>query len=204
MPYQIFGGSLGEEDAGELLSESGCGGLVEWLEWGRSPGKVGAQRIRQHRVPTVPRHQTTRLEQELGNIGTKVLEVQRSIGKNRCLQQLEEGTLPTSRHSTPRTYSTKILEVVDKGVARIWFRGGPPISGGGPDPLFFASDPKSQGSPLTGMYFWLPPDFGGGGAGPPPPPPLATPLVVDMLSRRVSRLDYTWGNQSTVRIKAVI
>ena len=54
----------------------------------------------------------------------------------------------------------------NKGVARIWFRGGAPISGGG-DPLFFASDPKSQGSPL--MYFWLPPDFGGG-AGPPRPP----------------------------------
>ena len=45
--------------------------------------------------------------------------------------------------------------------------GGAPISGG-PDPLFFASDPKSQGSPL--MYFWLPPDFGGGGPGPPAPP----------------------------------
>ena len=54
-----------------------------------------------------------------------------------------------------------------KGVARIWFRGGPTHFGGGPDPLFFASDPKSQGSPL--MYFWLPPDFGGG-PGPPPPP----------------------------------
>ena len=45
--------------------------------------------------------------------------------------------------------------------------GGHPFRGG-PDPLFFASDPKSQGSPL--MYFWLPPDFGGG-AGPPAPPP---------------------------------
>ena len=57
-----------------------------------------------------------------------------------------------------------------KGVARIWFRGGPhPFrGGGGPDPLFFASDPKSQGSPLT--YFWLPPDFGGGGRAPRPPP----------------------------------
>ena len=44
--------------------------------------------------------------------------------------------------------------------------GGHPFRGGG-DPLFFASDPKSQGSPL--MYFWLPPDFGGGA--PPPPPP---------------------------------
>ena len=39
---------------------------------------------------------------------------------------------------------------------------------GGPDPLFFVSYPKSQGSPL--MYLWLPPDFGGGGPGPPPPP----------------------------------
>ena len=46
--------------------------------------------------------------------------------------------------------------------------GASPISGG-PDPLFFASDPKSQGSPL--MYFWLPPDFGGGGRAPPAPPP---------------------------------
>ena len=40
------------------------------------------------------------------------------------------------------------------------------VSGGG-DPPFFASDPKSQGSPL--MYFWLPLDFGGGA--PPPAPP---------------------------------
>ena len=37
--------------------------------------------------------------------------------------------------------------------------GGHPFRGGG-DPLFFASDPKSQVFPL--MYFWLPPDFGGG------------------------------------------
>ena len=61
------------------------------------------------------------------------------------------------------------LSITSKGVARIWFRGGAThFGGGGPDPLFFASDPKSQGSPL--MYFWLPPDFGGGG-GPPRPPP---------------------------------
>ena len=45
--------------------------------------------------------------------------------------------------------------------------GGHPFQAGGADPLFFASDPKSQGSPL--MYFWLPPDFGGG-ADPHPPP----------------------------------
>ena len=34
-----------------------------------------------------------------------------------------------------------------KGVARIWFRGGAPISGG--RPLFFTSDPKSQGPPYV-------------------------------------------------------
>ena len=58
-----------------------------------------------------------------------------------------------------------------KGVARIWFRGGGTHFGGGADPLFFASDPKSQGSPLcTFGYPWI------SGGRPPPPPPLATPL----------------------------
>ena len=95
---------------------------------------------------------------------------------------------PPARSSTPccpasaRTANASnnpSLSVHPKGVARIWFRGGTHFGGGGADPLFFASDPKSQGSPL--MYFWLPPDFGGGRppppAPPPPPPPLATPLV---------------------------
>ena len=55
------------------------------------------------------------------------------------------------------------------GVARIWFRGGAPISGG-PTPYFSPQTPNHKGPPY--MYFWLPLDFGGAG----PPPPLATPL----------------------------
>ena len=82
------------------------------------------------------------------------------------------GALGAPAPPPPEILGPKKFTRGTKGVARIWFRGGGHPFRGGPDPQFFASDPKSQGSPL--MYFWLPPDFGGGRA--PPPPPLATPL----------------------------
>ena len=109
----------------------------------------------------------------------------RELGVTRMWTRLTSGTdykanelvaawLPGFPHADFFTASDAKRLVLTKGVARIWFRGGGghPFRGG-PDPLFFASDPKSQGSPL--MYFCLPPDFGGG---PGPPPPLATPLVL--------------------------
>ena len=70
--------------------------------------------------------------------------------------------------------------------------GGHPFRGG-PDPLFFASDPKSQGSPPY-VLLATPGFRGGGGGGPGPPrPPLATPLpgcclciAVPLQARRAS------------------
>ena len=55
-----------------------------------------------------------------------------------------------------------------KGVARIWFRGGPhPFRGGGPDPYFSPQTPNHKGPPLcTFGYLRI-----SGGPGPAPRPP---------------------------------
>ena len=81
--------------------------------------------------------------------------------------------------------------------------GGGTHFGGGGDPLFFASDPKSQGSPL--MYFWLPPDFGGGG-GPGPPAPLATPLKLPhhLKANHEHCVDRNWDSDSRCTIPSEV
>ena len=101
-----------------------------------------------------------------------------SEAKNRGSPPPEMGGAPPKLN--PGYALGPVLSCAPKGECRkaVWMclrqgRSQDLVSGGGthfggPDPLFFVSDPKSQGSPL--MYFWLPPDFGGG-AGPPPPPP---------------------------------
>ena len=60
-----------------------------------------------------------------------------------------------------------------KGVARIWFRGGPTHFGGGPTPYFSPQTPNHKGPPLCTFGYLR---ISGGGPGP-PAPPLATPLV---------------------------
>ena len=105
--------------------------------------------------------------------------------------------MPSHSYQSLVLASGHLIRVVKvKGVARIWFRGGGAthFGGGGPDPLFFASDPKSQGSPL--MYFWLPPDFGGGGPAPPPGYALgkSTYPGLDILCERKDKVVCQRGN----------
>ena len=85
-------------------------------------------------------------------------------------------------------FGEQLLIKPPKSVARIWFRGGHPFRGGGGRPPIFASDPKSQGSPL--MYFWLPPDFGG--TRPPRPPPPGYALETTELL--LIKLSNCWSN----------
>ena len=77
----------------------------------------------------------------------------------------------------------KRVQGIEQGRSQDLVSGGAHPFRGGPDPLFFASDPKSQGSPL--MYLCLPPDFGGG-PGPPRPPP-GYALGIERPLYRVSR-----------------
>ena len=66
---------------------------------------------------------------------------------------------------------------LSKGVARIWFRGGPTYFGGGARPPIFRLRPQITRVP---PYVLLAtPGFRGGG-GPPRPPPLATPLTLSL------------------------
>ena len=46
------------------------------------------------------------------------------------------------------SYQSRFLLSLPKGVARIWFRGGAPISGGGADPYFSPQTPNHKGPPL--------------------------------------------------------
>ena len=67
------------------------------------------------------------------------------------------------------------LNTCAQGRSQDLVSGGGTHFGGGGDPLFFSSDPKSQGSPLCTFGY---PRISGGG----PPPPLATPVHVPFRS----------------------